>query len=119
MYDPVEHPKHYNTGVIETADYIRDKLNDDEWRGYIKGNVLKYVSRERHKGGLEDMRKAAWYLNKYIELEQMNATASTVEKRTTSSTKRTGRSGMDAKSRLLQEKKYKSKNKKTMTEQRG
>lgn len=65
--DDINHPTHYNTGNIETYDYIVDQLSPDEYLGYTKGNILKYVSRERHKGGLNDLRKAQWYLNKYIE----------------------------------------------------
>ena len=66
-YDTVNKPKHYNQGSIETIAIIEDKLTEDEFRGYIKGNVLKYVTRERHKNGLEDLRKANWYLNYLIE----------------------------------------------------
>lgn len=65
--DDINHPLHYNTGNIETYDYIVDQLTADEYLGYTKGNILKYVSRERHKGGINDLRKAQWYLNKYIE----------------------------------------------------
>lgn len=64
--DNVNHPRHYNTGNIEVIDIIRDKLTEEEFRGYIKGNVLKYITRERHKNGLEDLEKAAWYLNRLI-----------------------------------------------------
>ena len=65
--EEINHPSHYTSGVIETVDYIIDSLTDDELRGYIKGNLLKYVSRERHKGGDNDLRKAAWYLNRYLK----------------------------------------------------
>lgn len=61
-HDPVEHPSHYTTGEIEVIDYIRDKLSPKEFTGYCIGNVLKYVSRWRHKGGVEDLEKAHVYL---------------------------------------------------------
>ncbi|MCF1614642.1 DUF3310 domain-containing protein [Tetragenococcus koreensis] len=61
MSDNVNHPNHYQ-GDIETIDYIKDKLTDEEFRGFIKGNVLKYVSREGLKNGDEDLKKANWYL---------------------------------------------------------
>lgn len=62
--DKVNHPAHYNTGKIECIDYIEDKLSPEEFRGYIKGNVIKYLTRERHKNGDEDIRKAKWYLDR-------------------------------------------------------
>lgn len=64
--DNVNHPNHYQ-GDIETIDYIKDKLTDEEFRGFVKGNVLKYVSREGLKNGDEDLKKSDWYLNKLIE----------------------------------------------------
>ncbi|ASJ57559.1 hypothetical protein BP422_15695 [Brevibacillus formosus] len=60
--DPVNHPVHYATGGIETIDIIRAKLTTDEFVGFCKGNVLKYVTRASLKGGEEDLRKAAKYL---------------------------------------------------------
>jgi hypothetical protein len=68
MADPVDHPKHYNTGKIEVIDAIED------WKlGFHEGNVIKYVACARHKGNeLEDLRKAAWYLNRAIEKLEEN-----------------------------------------------
>lgn len=66
MSDNVNHPSHYQ-GNIETIDYIRDKLTDEEFRGFCKGNALKYVSRERLKNGDEDLKKAQWYLDEMTE----------------------------------------------------
>ena len=60
--DAVNHPKHYNNGQIECIDAIKAALTDEEFRGFCKGNVLKYTWRERHKGGDESLKKAAWYL---------------------------------------------------------
>ena len=48
-------------------DYIRDKLTPEQFQGYCEGNVLKYVSRWEHKGGLEDLQKARVYLDWMIE----------------------------------------------------
>lgn len=60
--DPVNHPAHYNHGSIEVIDVIEDwKLN------FNLGSVVKYVGRAGHKGEvLEDLSKAAWYLNREI-----------------------------------------------------
>lgn len=55
-------PIHYKKGDIEVIDYILDQKFD-----YLEGNVIKYVSRYRNKGGIEDLRKARWYLEKLIE----------------------------------------------------
>ncbi len=66
-HDPVEHPSHYTKGGIETIDFIRAKLSKEEFVGYCRGNVLKYLSRGPHKGGVEDYRKANVYLEWMIE----------------------------------------------------
>lgn len=67
--DRVNHPSHYTTGKYEVIDYIRDKLTQEEYTGYCVGNVMKYISRWRHKGGLEDLEKAKVYLTWAIESE--------------------------------------------------
>lgn len=41
--------------------------------GYFDGNAVKYLSRWRHKGGIEDLKKARHYIDKLIELETRNA----------------------------------------------
>lgn len=66
-YDVVNHPPHYRAGDIECIDAIKAALSEDEWRGYIKGNILKYTWRERHKGGNESLEKAEWYLSKLLD----------------------------------------------------
>ena len=62
MGDLVNHPPHYMQGSVECIEAIRAALTPEEFRGYCKGNVLKYVWREQHKGGVESLRKAEWYL---------------------------------------------------------
>ena len=62
MTDMVNHPPHYTNGSVECIEAIQAALTEDEFRGYIKGNVQKYLWRERHKGGDQDLQKAAWYL---------------------------------------------------------
>jgi hypothetical protein len=60
--DNVNHPPHYKTGGIETIDFIEAKE-----LGYHLGNVIKYVTRAKHKGAeLEDLKKAQWYLERAI-----------------------------------------------------
>lgn len=61
--DMVNSPKHYTDGQFEVIDVIKDWLTEEEFRGYIKGNTIKYVSRERLKNGDEDLFKTLFYLN--------------------------------------------------------
>tara|TARA_R110000772_G_scaffold267220_1_gene390734 strand:+ start:546 stop:773 length:228 start_codon:yes stop_codon:yes gene_type:complete len=64
MADVVNFPPHYRQGGIECIDAIRAALTEEEFRGYCKGNALKYIWRERHKGGDESLLKADWYIAK-------------------------------------------------------
>lgn len=66
MPDNVNHPKHYTSGKIEVIKIMEDQLTPEEYRGYIKGQVIKYITRERYKNGLEDLEKAYWYLGRLI-----------------------------------------------------
>jgi hypothetical protein len=67
-YDSVNAPAHYLHGKKETIDVITDCMTNDEFHGYLKGNILKYVSRYKWKGEpLEDLQKASWYLNRLIK----------------------------------------------------
>ena len=63
--DEVNHPPHYLVGGIEVIDYIKAKLTPEEFRGYLKGNVIKYISRADHKNGMIDWGKADWYVDRY------------------------------------------------------
>lgn len=74
----VNHPSHYTQGKalgIETIDVIRNELTDVEYAGYLKGQVIKYVSRMGKKGTPSaDAGKAAWYAERLKELmNQTNA----------------------------------------------
>ena len=66
QFDNVDRPMHYAAGSIECIDAIEAQLSAEEFRGYLKGNVIKYLWREKHKGGVESLKKANWYLNKII-----------------------------------------------------
>lgn len=63
--DNVNNPSHYTSGGIETLDYIKAKVKD--YPSYAAGNILKYVSRYEYKNGIEDLKKAQFYLNDLIE----------------------------------------------------
>ena len=61
--EKVNHPAHYNSGKIEVIDAIVDWELD-----FIEGNVVKYVTRAKHKGDeLGDLKKARWYLDYLIK----------------------------------------------------
>ncbi|MFJ8268507.1 DUF3310 domain-containing protein [Peribacillus asahii] len=67
--DVVNAPAHYTQGGIETIDYIQAKMSEEQFKGYLLGNVHKYTSRYQFKNGAEDLKKAQWYLNRLIALE--------------------------------------------------
>lgn len=66
--DNVNNPSHYGQGKIECIEYIKDFLNEDEYIGYLRGNIAKYLHRWRYKNGLEDLKKSQWYLNELIKV---------------------------------------------------
>lgn len=66
MKDPVNHPEHYTSGNIECLDAIKSALGDN-YKYYVQGNVLKYIWRFNHKNGLEDLKKARFYLDDLIK----------------------------------------------------
>ena len=68
--DAVNHPSHYTDGGIECIEAIESALTSEEYRGHLKGNIQKYVWREKHKGGTESLKKAQWYLQRLIELDE-------------------------------------------------
>lgn len=63
MTDSVNHPEHYTKG-IEVIDFI------ESWKlGFHDGNVVKYVTRAKHKGNeLEDLKKARFYIDRLISI---------------------------------------------------
>lgn len=60
-------PEHYKKGGIECVEAIKASMSDLEFQGYLKGNVLKYMWRFRHKKGIEDLQKAEWYNKRLID----------------------------------------------------
>ena len=63
----VNKPPHYANQGVECIDYIEQQLTPEGFRGYLLGNITKYLHRHTYKNGLEDLKKAQWYLNKYVE----------------------------------------------------
>lgn len=67
--DIVNKPDHYHKGGIDVLTYVEGKVSKEEMAGFYRINVLKYVTRYKEKNGVEDLKKAQFYLNKLIELE--------------------------------------------------
>jgi len=65
--DNVNSPSHYGQGEIEAIVYIKDFLTEEEYIGYLRGNIAKYLHRWRYKNGLEDLKKAQVYLGWLID----------------------------------------------------
>jgi hypothetical protein len=65
-YDPVDKPVHYASGTIECIDAIEASMSAEAFKGFLKGNIQKYVWRYETKGGVESLQKAQWYLNRLI-----------------------------------------------------
>lgn len=67
--DMVNHPSHYETDGIQCIDAMVAAQGADAVKEFCVCNAFKYIWRFRHKNGIEDIKKAVWYLNKRIELE--------------------------------------------------
>ena len=74
----VNHPKHYNFGKFECIDVIMESQGEEATKNFCICNAFKYIYRHKAKGGQEDIKKAIWYLNKYIELEEKENNDGTV-----------------------------------------
>lgn len=69
-HDMVDNPAHYTSGSIECIDYMQDVLSADEFRGYLRGQVIKYQHRLMAKGNpAQDAAKLAWYANRLAALK--------------------------------------------------
>ena len=67
MTDYVNSPPHYNNGNIECIDAIEESMTSEAFKGYLKGNIQKYMWRYESKKGLQDVLKAQWYLNRLVK----------------------------------------------------
>ena len=73
MHDPVNSPRHYadSFGGIQCIEAIETSMSMEEFKGFLKGNVQKYVWRYSQKNGSEDLKKAKWYLERLITIVAM------------------------------------------------
>ena len=64
--DIVNNPVHYQ-GEVECIDAIKSSMSKQQYIGYLKGNIIKYIWRFERKNGLEDLQKSEWYIQRLIK----------------------------------------------------
>lgn len=79
MPDNVNHPKHYETGKYECIDVMIETQGIEAVKNFCICNAFKYLYRHENKNGVEDVRKAKWYLDKYLELVDFEATKDVID----------------------------------------
>lgn len=78
---PKFHPPmlHYDRGIVQPIDFIEGSFTPEEYRGYLKGQIIKYISRYRHKGApIADLEKAKTYLLWLLEFEGCRPASETI-----------------------------------------
>jgi hypothetical protein len=70
MADMVNHPEHYELGKFECIDVMAETQGTDSVLGFCICNAFKYLYRHNRKNGIEDIKKAKWYIDKYIEIKE-------------------------------------------------
>ena len=70
MAGNVNHPSHYETGKFECIEVMQEVFGTEAVQNFCVCNAFKYLYRHRRKNGKEDIEKARWYINKYLELEE-------------------------------------------------
>ena len=63
-------PAHYQKGGVECIEAIEASISKEAFKGFLKGNCIKYIYRYENKNGAEDLRKAEWYLLRLIALRE-------------------------------------------------
>jgi hypothetical protein len=63
-------PAHYQKGGVECIEAIEASMSKEAFKGFLKGNCIKYIYRYENKNGAEDLRKAEWYLLRLIALRE-------------------------------------------------
>lgn len=67
--DNVNHPTHYNKYPVEVIESIKNLSTHEQFVGYLRGNITKYLARYSFKNGKEDLKKAKYYLEQLIDFE--------------------------------------------------
>lgn len=73
QFDSVNYPEHYTHGQFECIDVMMDNFGIEAVEEFCLLNAFKYIWRAKRKNELEDIKKARWYLDKIISLEEGNA----------------------------------------------
>jgi hypothetical protein len=68
--DMVNSPPHYTAGEIECIVALKAALGPEGFKAFCRGNVIKYNWRSKLKNGVEDTKKARWYIDRLIETEE-------------------------------------------------
>jgi len=68
--DNYKNPAHYKHGKYDLISHLADILTEEELRGFLKGNIFKYVDRYEDKNGIEDLEKAREYTHRLEEFEK-------------------------------------------------
>jgi hypothetical protein len=69
--DTVDHPLHYTDGGgIECIEAIEAQLSPEAYEGYLQGNCVKYLWRWKNKGGVTDLKKCRWYLDRLVQFKE-------------------------------------------------
>lgn len=68
--DDYKNPAHYKHGKYDLISHLADILPEEETRGFLKGNVIKYIDRYRDKNGIKDLEKAREYTHRLEEFEK-------------------------------------------------
>lgn len=79
MTDYVNHPPHYETGGVECIDAMVITQGTEAVENFCVCNAFKYLWRHQKKNQIEDIKKAIWYLNKYVELEEEKCAGMTIK----------------------------------------
>lgn len=61
--------EHYRSKTIQPWDAMQAWMTPEQFKGFLWGNVVKYIARWQDKGGVEDLRKARHYMDKLIEVQ--------------------------------------------------
>lgn len=69
--DSVTEPPHYKNLAIDTLELMSVNFSDEAYMGFLEGNVLKYVMRYKMKNGMQDLRKAQYYLELLINRQEI------------------------------------------------
>jgi hypothetical protein len=82
MNDPIN-PSHYTQGSVECIEAIEASMTPEAFKGFLKGNCIKYLFRYEKKNGLEDLEKCNWYLNHLLATERIERIAAMQQEKKT------------------------------------